>query len=402
MNKWISLGISAAVLSLSACMVDDSSGPPLSYDASALLNNTATDFFAIEAAALKTHTDALQTSLKSYCSDTNIANGTQKQLAQTAWLTAATQWRKLEAFNFGPAEYVVNSGITADTLLAQTINNYGKSSASKINASAIDANMERFELNKSADINASNVPIAVLGFDALDYLLFTPTPETLASGSNPTWDALSPQDKLLARCNYALSISQRLSSDVSLYKQLWDDYQTSFTTDIEDSLKNLSDSVFFLDTLVKDVKLAQVLGINDKCNSGRCEENVESLYARASYALILANLESFKQVFTGGEGYGFEEAYIERGEAALARSMIDSVDLAISTASALNNGNQSLYDYAASVDKDDCENFAAAPSSGSTGCHLYGQIKIISDKLKTEFTTVIDTSIPSNAAGDGD
>ncbi|NRA43190.1 MAG: hypothetical protein HRU21_12915, partial [Pseudomonadales bacterium] len=201
---------------------------------------------------------------------------------------------------------------------------------------------------------------------------------------------------------YSLKIATRLKNDAAQFARLWADYQNSFVANGASSVTDLSDSMFYLETVVKDVKLAQVLGLNNKCSNNSCELNAESPYANAGYDFILANLQAFETIFSGGDGYGFDDAYIERGEAAAAAAMLSDIALARSTAEKLSSQTQSLYAYAETVDRDDCENFAAAPTTGETACHLYGQIKIISDKLKTEFTTIISTGIPNSAAGDGD
>ncbi len=113
-----------------------------------------------------------------------------------------------------------------------------------------------------------------------------------------------------------------------------------------------------------------------------------------------ANFEGLKALFIGN-GNSFAAIYAARDEQDSADAFIADIDLAIKNINQLINSGVSLYDYAATTPSN-CVSDFANPTTGNSACHLAGLSKRISDHIKNEFTLILDTSPPSNAAGDGD
>ncbi len=399
------LSLSLASLSTS-CIVDDSSGDPIepNIDPKSVIAENLSRTVIIPAykdAAEKAQT--LSTDINGYCSGISSPNSASLlSQAQESWLNAARAWQFTEAFLIGPALNTVSGAI----LKHQVINNY--SATSKVNPSIIDGNMYFYQLNTGSllDINSTGASPEFLGLNALEYLLFMNTPETLDSGVSDTstintWNALGNDSaRIEARCQFASKIGTRLANDTQSLVTAWESYQTTFNSDNEAAVNELSNASFYFDTVVKDVKLAQTLGLLNKCSSS-CEENAESRYAQKSYQLIKANLEGFRAIFTGNNTKSFQAIYDSRDQSQAAIDFIANIDTALSSVDTLIQDSTSLYTFATTADAQ-CGNDFANPSNGQNACNLAGQVKLISDHLKDDFTIILDTDIPSSAQGDGD
>ncbi|MEZ4314514.1 MAG: imelysin family protein [Polyangiaceae bacterium] len=99
----------------------------------------------------------------------------------------------------------------------------------------------------------------------------------------------------------------------------------------------MSDGLFYVDTEVKDEKLAKPLQA-PRMRAALCPEAVESPFARRSRSHVKNNLLGFRRVLAGceeGGGLGFDDLLAALGQGALAERMVTHVDEAIALAEAL-------------------------------------------------------------------
>ena len=144
-------------------------------------------------------------------------------------------------------------------------------------------------------------------------------------------------------------------------------------------------SLFSVELLTKDRKLAQPLGLRD-CPNETCEENIESLVSGLSLHAIQSNLIGFKNLFTGGASTGLDDLLIKLRHADLSETTILDVDAAITL---LDAHVGKPLDGVITDDKE-------------AVIEIYDHFGLVTTALKQDLTTVLEVSIPSEAAGDND
>jgi uncharacterized protein len=155
----------------------------------------------------------------------------------------------------------------------------------------------------------------------------------------------------------------------------------------------VSNAFFYVDRMVKDMKLAETTGISMHNACGvpgePCLREVELRYAdRATFA-IRANLRALREGFTGttadADGPGFDDFLIAVGHPDVAARMTASLDTAIAAADALSDSflDALATDYAGVV-------------------ALHGKVRDFTDDLKSQFLTLLALDIPDDVASDND
>jgi predicted lipoprotein len=250
------------------------------------------------------------------------------------------------------------------------------------------------------------------GLDALEFLLFTTSLDTTCPPQiEPAgWVDLSEAEKLAARCALAADAATDLAAQAQALVDAWDPARGNYLGDFSGAgtsgssfasaqmaLNVVSDAMFYLDSRVKDWKLAEPAGITlNSCNTVQepCLAELESAFAHHSRENIVANLRGFAMLFRGNgldqppdmsDGLGFEDYLRAAGADALADAMAADLATAVSAAEALPGTlDQSLIsDYPAVVE-------------------VHTRIKAVTDNLKSQFLTVLGLDIPDSAAGDND
>lgn len=243
--------------------------------------------------------------------------------------------------------------------------------------------------------------VNVRGLDALEYLLHY-TGEANGCAPNASINLNGEWTPIVAelparRAAYAVTASTLLVRDAEALLARWDEaflaeLQTAggsatFPT-AQEALNALSDALFYLDKEVKDMKLAEPMGLSMACTADICPNLRESLFAGRSIANVADNLRGFRLVFAGamdGAGRGFDDLLIDVGAGELAAQMIALIDAAIAVADG----------YEADVP----ELLAADPLALQP---LYDAVKAITDLLKTQLLSTLDLEVPNRAEGDND
>ena len=252
------------------------------------------------------------------------------------------------------------------------------------------------------------------GYGAIEYLLFnedvthTCAPQVPATAD---WNELEETERRLKRCDLARVIATDAADAAATVADRWDpdggDHRATFldpeTTG--DALQHLTDGIFAMDLLVKDRKLGIPTGIHDDCSSAACPGLVESPYARNSLANIRANAVSFKSLFEGGEGLGFDDFIVNEEFADVADRFATNTQAVIDY---IDDIDAALYDQVLSIQEDDrgteCLNAFSGPDIRAelSACALVGLVKRVTDDLKIDFVTIVGVALPGGAQTDND
>ena len=157
---------------------------------------------------------------------------------------------------------------------------------------------------------------------------------------------------------------------------------------------------------MKDQKLGLPLGINPTCRLTTCPDSIESEYSLNSLVNVRDNLVSFRNLFSGADGQGFDDFIRAEGFPEVSARMLSNVNNAISIANSLTGSLlEESSRITSSAEETACSNAFASPDSVSSdygACRLAGAVKRVTDDLKIDFVTITGTRIPEGAQSDND
>ncbi len=362
------------------------------FDRAAMLVHTVADFLVPTYDEFHRDAADLVSALEARCA--SLASGTQDEtqvVAQDAWRAAIDTWERAEAVLIGPA--AMDDRALRDRVYAWPL----------MSSCGVDQDVVK-RWNQPADYDVAVRLNNVRSLAAIEYLLFSTATTNTCPVGLPGWDSLG-SDLPRARCELALAIATDVAAQADLLWRRWDpageDYgrqlaaagtSESSIPSLREAVNQLSDSLFYLDAIVKDMKLGEAAGIADNsCGTVQtpCEREVEHRYADHATAAIRINLRATQAVFSGTmedvEGLGFEDYLRAVGADDVADVMTATLDQAIAAADALP------------------ERFLVALESDyDTVVSTYTEVKAFTDELKTRFLTVLSLDIPDDAAGDND
>ena len=355
--------------------------------------------------SVQTEVNALVSSLNNYCTELeNSSENSSASLsnAQSQWQVAMREWQKAEAFQFGP---VADGG-------SDNIRNRIYSWPS-VSACFIDGGVVSYE-NDPAAFNLAQQSPRRIGLDGLEYLLFSDslahscsTDSSTNNAEDISWNSRPEVERTLARCHYAQVLASDLSTQMSALLNAWqkegDNYLNQLSTagkgssrydSVRDALKDISDSLFYLDTEVKDSKLAMPTGLSSDCLEVSCPESVESTEAHHSIENIKSNLQGFLALLEGG----LDDLLAEVGQEAITTTMVADINAALSQLEAFPG---TLHAAVTGIDEGDCIN-STATNRIESACALHADVKKVTDQLKTDFILALSLSVPAEAEGDND
>jgi predicted lipoprotein len=355
--------------------------------------------------SVQTEVTSLVASLNTYCTDlenSSVNSSASLINAQSQWQDAMREWQKAEAFQFGP---VADGG-------GDTIRNRIYSWPS-VSACFIDGGVVSYE-NDPVTFNVAQQSPRRIGLDGLEYLLFTDSLDHSCSTDSSTnnaedisWNNRSEAERTLARCHYAGVLASDLNTQMSALLNAWqkegDNYLNQLSTagkgssrydSVRDALKDISDSLFYLDTEVKDSKLAIPTGLSSDCLDVSCPDSVESTEAHHSIENIKSNLQGFLAVLEGG----LNEFLAEVGQEGITATMLVDINSALTQ---FNQFSDSLNSSVTGINADDCIN-TTSTNRIEPACALHADIKNITDQLKSDFVLALSLSVPATAEGDND
>lgn len=367
--------------------------PDVAFDRAGVLRRIAVDLLAPTYDRFATEAAALDTAVGVHCAvlDAGGDGAATEASARAAWRTAIATWQRLDAVMVGP-------GAADDLRLRNRIYAWPLLAPCTIDQDVV----ARWSAPGSFDVATRLDNVRSLA--AVEYLLHPPGTVSSCPLSPSGWDALGA-DLPRARCGLAAAITADVATQSAALAEAWrvggGGYATTLATAGQsgssiaterEGLNMISDSLFYLDKMVKDMKLGETAGIViNACGTVEepCLREVEHRFADASTQAVRANLASLRAAFTGtidgADGLGFDDYLVAVGATELSTRMVGNFDLAITRADALP------------------ESFLGALTSDRAAVvALHAATKALTDDLKAQFLTVLGLDIPDDVAGDND
>lgn len=389
------LACTLAVTAVAGCSSGSSGPKPPDdelFDRRAMLAHLGNDLLLPIQADFAARAAELPVALSAHCEALDAGAGAATLPAAQAKLAAALDsWQRADALLIGPAAMD------------------GKALRSKIYGWPLlsPCDLDRDVASRWADPGSYDVEAKLLNarsLSAVEYLLHPQTAMHACVTAPAGWDALGA-DLPRARCRLALAIASNVATLGAQLHAAWradgGNYVGQLATagtagsslsNAHAAVNQLSDALFYVDKMVKDMKLAEAAGIAvNACESVQtpCLREVELRFADRSTFAIRANLRALREAFSGttaaGDGPGFDDFLIAVGSAELAARMTASLDTAISLAASLPDS------FLVALDQDYAKVLAT-----------HAAVRSFTDDLKSQFLTVLALEIPDDAATDND
>ena len=308
-------------------------------------------------------------------------------LAQDAWRAAIGAWQTSELALLGPAAAMGGSAGGED--LRDAIYSWPV-----VNPCRVD--QETVSLGFADGLGES--PVNVRGLDAMEYLLFAVDADNScepnsAINRDGEWEALTPEEITQRRADYAAAAAADVSDSSAALSSAWADFEselvgagdtsTLFATQ-RDAINAISDALFYVDTDVKDMKLAEPAGLSE-CAEATCPERLESQFGKVSRDHVRANIEAFIELFGEDESTGFYGLLAHHGAAIVGADILAAGQDALAVVDALDDTFAALLE-----------------TEPDRIVEVYDAVKVITDLLKTQFLSILDLDLPDRAAGDND
>lgn len=338
-----------------------------------------------------------------YCAALDAgAPGTTLEAARAAWAEAIDAWQAADALLVGPA--AMDQKTLRERIYAWPL----------LSSCGLDRDTASSWANPGSYDVSTRLP-NVRSLTAVEYLLHTAATAHTCATTPAGWDALGA-DLPRARCRLAQRIAADVAAQGAAVHDAWRPGAGDFAGALaragqggskfgsaHAAVNEVSDGMFYVDRMVKDMKLGEPSGLAlNACGAveAPCLREVElALSDRATFA-IRANLAALRQAFTGtapaGDGPGFDDFLRALGQPALADQMTAALDDAIAKADALPDS----YVGALTTDRNGDTEVDAADYPEIVAAHA--AVKRFTDDLKSQFLTVLALEIPDEVATDND
>jgi uncharacterized protein len=361
------------------------------FDRNALLAHLSEHVLLPIHATFDAKANALPAAIAAHCDALDAGTpGTTLETARAAWRDAIDSWQRAEQLLIGPAEMdnkALRDRIYAWPLLAPC--DVDRDVASRW------ANPASYDLSTKLQRQRSLL--------AIEYLLF-PQSEAHNCAIAPTgWDALGG-DLPRARCRLAHVLASDVAAAATTLHTAWRADGGNYAGELAQAgngssissahagVNLVSNSFFYVDRMVKDMKLAEAAGIAvNACGTVQepCLREVELRFADRATTAIRINLTTLREAITGTtaaiDGPGFDDFLIAVGQPDVAARMTAELDAAIAKATALPESfvGALTTNYAAIVDS-------------------HAALKLFTNDLKSQFLTLLALDIPDDVASDND
>jgi predicted lipoprotein len=368
-------------------------GVPDTFDRRALLTHLANGVLLPIQHAVADTASALPAAIEAHCDVLDAAGDPTASLAamRAAWRTAAEAWQRADALLVGPA--AMDTRALRDRIYAWPL----------LATCAVDRDTARSWADPGS-FDVATVLNNARSLASIEYLVFFTDPTHSCPTPPVGWDALGA-DLPRARCRHAEALAADVAAQATALAAAWDPTGGNYAgvlaaagtagspiPSAHEGVNRVTDGFFYVDKMVKDMKLGETSGINpNACGTIQtpCLREVEHPYADHATFAIRANLEALRRAFTGtapaGDGPGFDEFLRALGTPEIADRMVGELDAAIAAAEALPDSF--LTALATDYDK-----VAAA----------HAATKVFTDDLKSQFLTVLALEIPDDVATDND
>ena len=342
--------------------------------------------------------DTAATELRT-ATDAAVADPARRADAQAAWRRAMEVWQQAELTQYGPLGVSPTPG-------AQAMRE-GIYSWPNVNRCVIDEQIVSKDYEGGLLVT---LPSSTRGLGAMEYLLFHDGADNgcgaMASiNTQGTWAALGAVELAARKAAYAAAAAADVEKRARALRDAWQPpaggdggfLQQLATAGSGSTIYStqgvafdaVAGGLFYLDTVLKDKKLARPLG-KLECASARCPETVESTWAGAGRSHLAANLVGFRHLFAGcgagGSGLGFDDLLEAAGAGRVASTLATDLDAADAAVAAI-------------PDPSLAQAIGSAPDKVEAA-HV--AVKRLTDALKGEFILVLEITPPGQVAGDTD
>ncbi len=387
-RSWLALGgLAAGWLAWQACGAPGAAGDTaLAAAVSDALAAVGPSVVLPALADAREAATALQAAVQAWQQSGDAAD---RAAAQDAWRDTMRAWQRVEVLQIGPAASSLTAVAGAD--LRDEVYSWPTTNPCRVDQETVAGGYADAAFFDENLVNA-------YGLDALETVLFgdagNACPGQVDINADGTWDALGPEGVDAARADYAEVLVGGVVDRVGGLEQTWSpsDFSgqlaltnaaTPYASE-QEALNAVFDALFYLETRTKDRKVAQPLGLRD-CATERCPDDVELARSDAGLDAVIANIEGFRLLFTGGDDIGLDDVLVELGHGDLAADLLDRTDAALAAARAVEGPLE--------------EAVVARPEQVEA---LNDALKAVADLLKGDLATVLSLEVPSEAAGDND
>ena len=341
----------------------------------------------------------LASALNSYASDRSTTN---QDAARQAWTDAMAAFSRIEVMQLGPAaaESEMGGENRRDLIYFWPSRN--------------DCLIDNSAYANST-VDESTRPDA-MGLRAIEYLLWY-------EGDNPNCEPAAGVDRDQARADYASRVATFIKTQAEELQNSWQASGENFLNEFanagagsstysspQEALDALSVALFYVEKQTKDTKIACPTGIGatGQVCTGNDVSRAEHPYARTSLASMRANVQAFRDTFTGlGGGRGINDLLIGIERQDLATEILSELDAVLNHLDTrigpAVDGFESGVENISSAN--DCSNAAANPNGGAADpavCSLHGLIKTAMDTFRGPIVAALSLKTPDSAAGDND
>lgn len=368
---------------------------------------------------LNQNIDSFSHGLDQYCAALSVMETIDKEdldvlkkPLQEQWIDSMRVFHQLELMKFGPA--TDPSSTAVDSIYTFT----GEDKC------RVDLQLLQVQRGRFPRFDVIN-NYSVRGFDAIEPLIFGDPDISRCTRTNRQLDNFFARP-LIERENVACLYMQHITKDmVQKGVELNDAWSESKGRYAFKMLKNkekatievvnqVSQALFALDTVIKDVKVSYPAGfeirINDviqKCPAAACPDSREHPYSELSLESLYYSILGFKHLFTGTnvysdeDGYGFDDLLRTRGFKKLASQMIEHTESLLTTLEKLNK-ETTLKDLLKDYSQDECQQ-TDSKNRVVEACALVWDLRKVTNLLKNEYLVALsELSAPRNASGDND
>jgi predicted lipoprotein len=362
------------------------------FDRNALLAHLGANVLLPIYAAFETRATGLAGAITGYCNALDAGTpGATLETARAAWRDAIDTWERAEAVLVGPA--AMDNKALRDRVYAWPL--------------LAPCDVDRDVASRWMDPASYDITTKLQNrrsLLAIEYLLYPQTDMHNCAIEPPGWTALGA-DLPRARCRLAEVLAQDVAAAAATLHTAWradgGNYVGQLATaggagssiaSAHAGVNLVSDSFFYIDRMVKDMKLAESAGIAvNACGTVQepCVREVELRFADRGSQAILINLTTLREALTGttaaSDGPGFDDFLVAVGHPEVAGRMTSELDDAIAKAEALPDSFLTALasDYEAVVD-------------------THTAVKLFTNDLKSQFLTLLALDIPDDVASDND
>ena len=317
-----------------------------------------------------------------------------REAAREAFAAAFEAWQLVEPMQVGALAPSLSAPGGRD--LRDTAYSWPTVNPCRVDQETVAGDFESAAWTDTALVN-------VRGLDALEYLLHVDTPANACPpqvniNSDGSWDALG-DEVWQARADYAAALASDLIATTDAAISAWspsgDDQSGGLATPgagpwstEAQALNAVYDALFYMYKKGNDRKIGQPAGIID-CGAATCPDDVEARRSGLSDRAFLANLRGFRALFSGDfgddAGPGMDDVLIAAGAEDVAEQVLSTLQIAEDAVEALDQP----FDEAIAADADAFRD-------------LYRTVKDFADVVRHDVSTVLQLTVPQEAAGDND